>query len=180
MGMKRAGGQETNGEERVCCCFFFITLYPLASWSSVQISRKVIKTNDTLTRTHFLQLNRQEINFPICLTFFWMACRKAYWHIWMPSWSVYWVLIWLNLLPLAQFACRSVLQLSGFTAQPPDWLTSARLACVFMHAARSSLPDLECILPRQRLPPSFRFYSAPLVLCAEVLHQVQITRLSPI
>lgn len=56
----------------------------------------------------------------------------------MPIWSVHWVLIWLNLstsspvpLPASLLLC---LQLPGFTTPASDWLTSARLACLFMHA----------------------------------------------
>lgn len=52
----------------------------------------------------------------------------------MPSWSVHWVLIWLNLSTSSPVCLPLCLQLSGLTAQGSDWLTSARLACVFMHA----------------------------------------------
>lgn len=77
-------------------------------------------------------------------------------HIWMPGWSVHWVLIWLNLSTSSPVCLPLCLQLSGFTAQAPDWLTPARLACVFMHAG-------PIISPSVHLPPSFQFHPLPRV-----------------
>ena len=47
--------------------------------------------------------------------------------------SVRWVLIWLNLSTSSPVCLPLSLQLSGFTTQACDWLTSAWLAGVFMH-----------------------------------------------
>lgn len=102
-----------------------------------------------------------------------MACRSLadllYGRIWMPSWSVHWVLIWLNLStssPVCQPLC---LQLSGFAAQASDWLTSARLACVFMHAGLIISP-WPWIYPALRTfsPHSLIFIFHPCVSLASV------------
>lgn len=100
-------------------------------------------------------------------------------HIWMPSWSVHLVLIWLNLSTSSPVCLPLCLQLSGFTAQGSDWLTFARLACVFMHASLiiSPWPWIYPALPTFT-PFYVSFLSPALCLVALVLRLVHVPPLS--
>lgn len=76
----------------------------------------------------------------------------------MPSLSVHWVLIWLNLSTSSPVCLSLCLQLSRITERVSDWLTSARLACVFM---RTSL--IISLWPCKFTTPCICMFAPPLV-----------------
>lgn len=127
--------------------------------------------------TNNLQTNKYSLYFKFPLLLVWVGTRQSladllHRHIWMPSWSVHWVLIWLNLSTSSPVCLPLCLQLSGFIAQGSDWLTSARLACIFMHAGLiiSPWPWIYPALPT--FTPFYVSFLSPCIMsrCPRLVH----------